>query len=307
MRHHIHHRMYKQSKFKVVPAFKILTVLLSVSLLDLGYAAMLPHANLPFTHPGHSSTQALSNPVVFIHAARDLLGEADEERCRWIRSVAPGLRPSMRHDLRNVERVNTGIELIRNEYRALAQVMESPAIRNVAECLIALNPRKVLMVGDALWPLTHLFRAMGVKVVYVDSDPAPVRFKLEGMAVLEILNTNVDKLHLSPWNTYASLSGNTFDLALLLSLVGSGFAGNLTQALLNVGRLLTDGGRLYVSNEPIHIGQSRTTIDQITALFPGSKVDTSLPQIVTRYDLVDRNVLEYPDAANVCIQLRKSA
>jgi len=213
-------------------------------------------------------------------------------------------------DLRNktsAERVSKGIELVRKEHRALADVMEDPSVRDVAECLIALNPKKVLIVGDALWPLMHLFLAMGVLVIYVDKDPAPVRFNLAGMQVLKILHTDVDKLHLSPWNTYASLSGGTFDLALLLSLVGPSFAGNLTQALHNVGSLLADGGRLYVSNEPIRLGHNRTMIDEIKTLFPGSEVDPHLPQIVTRYDIADRNVLEYLDAANVCIQLRKAA
>lgn len=195
------------------------------------------------------------------------------------------------------------------------KLFEDSDVRQAAETILALNPRRVLVVGCALWPVKFLLAILRVQVVYVDMDEgrlALARMIWEAMkedflsmSDFSAFDFNVDDM--ARYFGQSLLIPGSFDVSALLSLLGGKFEGDIRSALENVGRLMRDGGVLFVSNEPIEVGARETMPGILTTMFPGSRVSPETGVIVTDYDRMDQGVLGYSGSAKVAVELRKAA
>ena len=177
------------------------------------------------------------------------------------------------------------------------------------------NPKKVLVVGGAVLYLSLALAIMGVEVVFVDLYESRMRVESDDYDTFsefikvypKTFIANVDSI-----NTIEdeSLQPNSFDMALLLSLIGDdGFQGDMTKAIQNSYDLVKSGGTMFLpttSSEDLRTDFGAVMPNILSKLYIECTRNRSIPVIQTSYDDIDRTQLGI-DSINVAYTIIKPA
>lgn len=192
------------------------------------------------------------------------------------------------------------------------------------------NPRKIMIVGSSIRYLPETLAIMGIKVVFVDRDKdiqADLRqyefaffkkhFAQKNIRFVEptVIYSNIDNIKIGD----TALEADSFDMVLLLSIVGPRFKGNVEKALENCVILSAPQGIILLPNTLINPVfhpdlndlESPCPLDELlTRLYPFCVEAPYFENVDTPVDIIDGDFHVLPgveNATNIAYTVNKSS
>jgi len=177
-----------------------------------------------------------------------------------------------------------------------ARVREFGIVMNALKTIRALNPKKVLVVGNAIPHLPVGLAVMGVDLVFIDLDEefiSEVRghmLKCKDFIPIspKLFTANIDSIdQIEDKNLQADI----FDVVLLLDLVGGHerFQGDIAKAVANSYHVTKSDGIMYLYNEGVDMLDPSTNMgNMLLKMHPTCSECHDMPSIRTLRSVYER-------------------